>query len=262
MTQDMAQATPLRPKRLQGKVAIVTASTKGIGFAIAKRFLEEGASVVVSSRKENNVKEAVQDLQEVSKLVSGIVCHVAKQEDRQKLIQHTVEKFGHIDVLVNNAATNPVFGPTQDTSEAAWDKVMSVNVKAAFFLSLEVAKIMLEQQQPNCSIVFISSIGGLQPSPFLGAYSISKTCLFGITQTLAKEFAGRGIRVNCISPGLIKTDFSAALWQRPDATADIPLQRVGTPEDIAGVASFLVSDDASFITAENLVVSGGQAARL
>jgi len=246
--------------RLDGKVAIVTASTAGIGLAIAKRLGEEGAKVMISSRKQENVDKTVQELRDLKLDVHGVVCHVAKDDHRKKLIEETQAKFGgKIDILISNAAANPAYGPLIDTTGDQWDKIMDTNVKASFMLSKDIVPIM--QKQGGGSITFITSIAAFSPLPGLGAYSISKTALLGLSNALAAEHSRDGIRVNAIAPGIVKTHFSQALWedakQEQRIIKQVPLGRVGLVEDIAGVAAFLSSDDAAYVTGETLPVTGG-----
>jgi len=250
--------------KLSGKVAVVTASTDGIGFAIAKKLAIDGAKVVISSRKEQNVVNAVEELAAEGIQVEGTVCHVGKKEDRDNLLKFTQEKFGGLDILVSNAAVNPFFGPILDCPEDTWDKIFDVNVKTAFLLFKDSVPMM--QERGGGSAVFISSIGGFQPIPFLGPYSVSKTALLGLTKALAAECASDDIRVNCVAPGIIKTKFASALTEN-DSIAEkvldtVPLNRFGRPDEIGGIVSFLCSDDASYITGENFVVAGGINARL
>jgi len=251
-------------RSLDGRVAIVTASTDGIGFSIAERLARDGAKVVISSRKQKNVDSAVERLGQEGLLVTGVVCHVAKEEDREKLITETVEKFGGIDILISNAAVNPVFGPVLDCPEDAWDKIFDVNVKAAFLLAKSTVPHM--EKRGKGSIIFVSSIAGFQPISALGAYSVSKTALLGLTKVLAQELGSSGIRVNCIAPGVIDTKFSSMLVEtdsiRDKILEGIPLQRIGKPDEISGLASFLCSDDASYISGENIVAAGGSLSRL
>eukprot|EP00054_Salpingoeca_dolichothecata_P001662 m.20149 g.20149 ORF g.20149 m.20149 type:complete len:255 (+) comp12415_c0_seq1:2-766(+) len=251
--------------RLAGRVAVVTASTDGIGLAIAKRLGLEGAHVVVSSRKQDHVDKTVDLLKKDNINVSGLVCHVGKKADRENLIAHAVEKHGQLDILVSNAAVNPVFGPTIETPEDAWDKIMDVNVKCSFLLA-QAAMPHLNQSKFGGSVVFVSSIAGFQPFPSLGPYSVSKTALFALTKVLAAESAANKVRVNALAPGIIKTRFSQALWASPEAekqaTQNIPLQRLGEPEDCAGTVAFLCSDDASYVTGETIVTAGGMSSRL
>ncbi|XP_065065246.1 dehydrogenase/reductase SDR family member 4-like [Rhopilema esculentum] len=250
-------------KRLDGKVAIVTASTEGIGLAIAKDLGKNGAKVVISSRKEENVSNAIESLAKEGIDVKGVVCHVSKPEHRENLVNYTLKEYGSIDVLISNAAANPVFGPILDTNEDAWDKILDVNVKSSFFLAKSCIEHM---QKKGGSIVFISSIAGFLPMPGLGAYSVSKTALFGLTKALSVECAPMNIRVNCVSPGVIKTKFSSALWSSErilkSAMKQIPLQRIGEPEDVSGLVTFLASDESKYITGENIVASGGMPSRL
>lgn len=197
-------------RRLEGKVCVVTASSDGIGFAIAKRLGLEGAKVVVSSRKQANVDEAVKSLQNQGIVdVLGVTCHVAKENDRKKLFDETVKRFGGIDVLVSNAAVNPAVGSVLESSEEVWDKIFDVNVKAAYLLAKEVKPFIVKRG--SGSIIFISSIGGFQPFDLLGAYSVSKTALFGLTKAAALELVKDKIRVNCVAPGVIETKFSSAV---------------------------------------------------
>lgn len=247
--------------RFKGKVAIVTASTDGIGFAIAKRLAEDGASVCISSRKEKNVEEALQKLKGLP--VFGTVCHVAKADDRRRLLDLVRNEKGTLDFLISNAAVNPSFGPMLDTPEDAWDKIFEVNVKSAFLLTKEAVPLM---KQSTCgSIVYISSIGGYQILSALGAYSVSKTALLGLTKGLAEELAP-SIRVNCVCPGIIDTKFSSALTSNEgiaeEALRRVPLKRFGKPDDISGLVSFLCSDDAAYITGESIVAAGGYYSRL
>lgn len=197
-------------KRLEGKICVVTASSDGIGLAIAKKLGLDGAKVVVSSRKQANVDDAVKLLKSQGIIdVLGVSCHVAKEGDRKKLFEETVKKFGGIDVLVSNAAVNPAVSSVLESSEEAWDKIFDVNVKAAYLLAKEVKPYIINRG--GGSIVFISSIGGFQPFDLLGAYSVSKTALFGLTKAASLECVKDNIRVNCVAPGVIETKFSSAV---------------------------------------------------
>ncbi|XP_058971646.2 dehydrogenase/reductase SDR family member 4 [Pocillopora verrucosa] len=258
--------TAASSRSLEGKVAVVTASTEGIGFAIAKQLARDGAKVMISSRKQDKVIDAVSKLEkEQGCTVKGVVCHVGKNEHRRNLIKETLDTFGGIDILVSNAAANPTFGPILETPEESWEKIFDINVKSAFLLAKDVVPFM--KKRGGGSIVFVSSIAGLQPSlQGLGAYSVSKTALLGLTKVLANECAHMGVRVNCVAPGIIKTKFSGALWQSESLTeaalAQVPLRRLGESEDIGGAVSFLSSDQASYITGETLVIAGGMHSRL
>merc|ERR1712042_272594 len=250
--------------KLSGKVAIVTASTDGIGFGIAENLARHGASVMISSRKAANVTSAVEKLQAEGLSVGGTVCHVGKQEDRANLFQQTVDMFGGLDILVSNAAVNPYFGPTLECPEDVWDKIFEINVKVSFLLFKE--SVPLLQQRGGGSAVFVSSIGGFQPILALGPYSVSKTPLFGLTKALASEAAADNIRVNCIAPGIIQTKFAAALTDNDDISEKVletvPLGRFGQPAEMGGIVSFLASDEASYVTGETIVLAGGMNVRL
>lgn len=249
---------------LAGKVAIVSASTDGIGLAAAQALGKKGASVVVSSRRQANVDRAVALLQSQNIQVTGTTCNVGIGEDREKLIEVTLQKYGGIDILVSNAAVNPYFGNTLDSTEEVWDKILSINVKAAFLLTKLVVPHM--EKRGGGNVVFVSSVAGYQPMPALGPYSVSKTALLGLTRVLAPELAPSNIRVNCVAPGVIKTRFSSALWGNEDIMDEFKKQmcikRVGNPEEIGGVIAFLCSEEASYITGETITATGGMSGRL
>lgn len=259
-------STAAANRRLEGKVAIVTASTEGIGLAIAKRLVQDGAKVMISSRKQDKVTNAVSKLEKEEQgcTVRGVVCHVSKPEHRKNLVKETLHHFGGIDILVSNAAVNPVFGPVLQTPEDAWDKIFDVNVKSAFLLAKDVIPLM--EKKGGGSVVFVSSIAGYQPMQGLGAYSVSKTALLGLVKVLANECGQMGVRVNGVAPGIIKTKFSEAIWKNEaimkPALNQVPLARIGVSEDIGGAVSFLSSDEASYITGETLVINGGMQSRL
>ncbi|XP_067874585.1 dehydrogenase/reductase SDR family member 4-like [Heterodontus francisci] len=249
---------------LSGKVALVTASTQGIGLAIARRLARDGAQVVISSRKQASVDRALGQLQAEGLGVSGTVCHVGKREDREALVGETLKRHGAIDILVSNAAVNPFAGRVLDCSEEAWDKIFEVNVKTAFLLAKLVVPHM--ERRGGGSIVLVSSAAAYQPFPAIGPYSVSKTALLGLTKVLADELAPVNIRVNCLAPGVIRTKFSSALWSddslRQRFEEKIAMRRIGEPEECAGTVSFLCSQDAAYITGETIVVAGGFHCRL
>uniref|UniRef100_A0A672YWM7 Dehydrogenase/reductase SDR family member 4-like n=1 Tax=Sphaeramia orbicularis TaxID=375764 RepID=A0A672YWM7_9TELE len=245
---------------LTGKVAIVTASTDGIGLAAAQALGKKGAHVVVSSRRQANVDRAVALLQSQSIQVTGTTCNVGKAEDREKLVALTLQKYGGVDILVSNAAVNPFFGNTMDSTEEVWDKILSINVKASFLMTKLVVPHM--EKRGGGNVVFVSSVAGYQPMPALGPYSVSKTALLGLTRVLAPELAPSNIRVNCVAPGIIKTRFSSALWQNEDIMDEFKKQIIGEPDEIGGVVAFLCSDEASYITGETITVTGGMSCRL
>ncbi|XP_026829528.1 dehydrogenase/reductase SDR family member 4 isoform X2 [Ooceraea biroi] len=235
-----------------------------IGLSIAKRLAQEGAKVVISSRREANVKKAIEELKSEGLQATGIVCHVGKAEDRKRLFEKTKADFGGLDILVSNVAVNPVMSTVMDTAEEAWDKIFDVNVKATYLLMQESLPLLKCSKSP--SIVIVSSIAGYQPFSLLGVYSISKTALLGLTKVTADELACDGIRVNCIAPGIIMTKFSKAIYEtegaHETAVSNISMGRLGQPDEVAGTAAFLASDDAAYITGETIVVAGGMKSRL
>ncbi|OAY25868.1 tropinone reductase-like 3 [Manihot esculenta] len=248
-------------KRFAGKVAIVTASTQGIGFAIAQRLGCEGASVVISSRKLKNVDEAVEKLKAQGIEVIGVVCHVSNAEQRKNLIEKTVQKYGKIDVVVSNAAANPSVESILQTQESVLDKLWEINVKASILLLKDAAPHMPK----GSSVILISSIGGYNPHASMAMYGVTKTALLGLTKALAAEMAP-DTRVNCIAPGFVPTHFADFITNNDAMRASIEqgtlLNRLGTTEDMASATAFLASDDASYITGETLVVAGGMPSRL
>ncbi|GAB6027717.1 Dehydrogenase reductase SDR member 4 [Chamberlinius hualienensis] len=251
-------------KRFQDKVAVVTASTEGIGLAIAKRFAQEGAHVVISSRRKENVTNALNTLkQEGLTNVSGIVCHVGDKKDREALLQHTL-KQGGVDILVNNAGLNLQYGPIQETTEEIWDKMLDINLKSAFLTTQEFLPHM--KKRGGGSILFMSSILALHPHPMMGVYSLSKLTLHALTKVLAHNIGPRNIRVNCIAPGGVHTKMGKQIENDHfiKTYSDIfqPVSRFAVPEEIAGVVAFICSDDASFINGEIIGATGGARAWL
>ncbi|CAL9110512.1 unnamed protein product [Musa textilis] len=247
--------------RLEGKVAIVTASTQGIGFAIAQRLGLEGAAVVVSSRKQKNVDEAVETLRSKGIEAMGIVCHVSNPQHRKDLIEKTVQKYGHIDIVVSNAAANPTVESILDTKEPVLDKLWEINVKSSILILQDASSYL----RKGSSIILISSIAGYHPQASMAMYGVTKTALFGLTKALAAEMSP-DTRVNCIAPGFVPTHFADFLTKTAAIRKTIEdrtlLKRLGTTEDMASAAAFLASDDSSYITGETLVVAGGMPSRL
>jgi len=244
---------------LTGKVALITGASKGIGEAMAEIFAEAGAKVVVSSRKQSAVDEVAHQLIAKGYAATAVACNVGDLAQLKDLVDATVAAYGGVDIVVNNAATNPVFGPVLLTEEAAFDKIMDVNVKAAFELGKLVYPIMA--QRGGGSIINISSIGGLMPEPGLGIYSVSKAALVMLTKVMAKEWGAVGIRANVICPGLIQTKFSEALWKNEEmltkSVRKLPIARIGQPDDIAGMALYLASEASAYTTGAVFSVDGG-----
>lgn len=244
---------------LQNKVALITGASKGIGKAIAELYAQAGAKVVVSSRKQEAVDEVAGEINRQGGEAIGVACNIGDVNDLQKLVDASLAKFGTIDILVNNAAANPSFGPVVDTTESSFDKIMAVNVKGPFELAKKVYPIL--KAKKNGSVINISSVGGLRPEPGLGIYSMSKAALISLTKVIAKEWGDDNIRVNVICPGLIKTKFSEALWSNDKIMSMmmkvLAIKRVGTPEEIAGLALYLASDASAYSTGSVFTADGG-----
>ncbi|MDE0980523.1 MAG: glucose 1-dehydrogenase [Gammaproteobacteria bacterium] len=244
---------------LEGKVAVITGSTKGIGLAIANRMAEQGAKVVISSRNQDACDEAATAIREKGFEAIAIACNINYKEQLAELVTKTEEQLGKVNVLVCNAALNPYFGPSQDIPDAAFDKVMHANIGSVHRLCQRVLPGMAETG--GGAVIIVSSIGGLKGTDALGAYAISKAADMQIARNLAVEWGPKNIRVNCIAPGLIKTDFAKALWENPEiyeaTVSKYPLRRIGEPDEIAGAAVFLASNAGSFTTGQTIVIDGG-----
>ena len=244
---------------LTGKVAVITGSTKGIGKAIAEEYAKAGAKVVISSRKADACEKVANELKEQGLDALPIACHVGDKAQLQNLVDKTLETWGKIDILVCNAATNPVYGPTHDVSDEAFDKIMGTNVKGTFWLCNMVIPQMVKLG--GGSIVLLSSIAGIRASANIGVYGMSKAAEAGLARNLSLEWGPKNIRVNSIAPGLIRTDFAQALLDDPDrlkrVEEKLPLRRVGEPVDIAGVALFLGSAAGAYVTGQTIVADGG-----
>jgi NAD(P)-dependent dehydrogenase (short-subunit alcohol dehydrogenase family) len=247
------------PFRLDGQVAIITGSSRGIGKQTALLMARLGAKVVVSSRKAEACEAVATQIREERGEAAVIACNVSRKPEVEALIAGTVGRFGRIDILVCNAAANPAFGPMSELSDEAFDKIMATNVKANLWLCNLVIPGMAERG--GGAVVIVSSIAGLRASPMIGAYGLSKAADFALARTLAVEWSGRNIRINCVAPGLIRTDFARALWEDPERLAKrnaaTPLRRIGEPDEIAAVAAFLAAPAASFITGQTIVADGG-----
>lgn len=244
---------------LSGKVAVITGSSRGIGRSVAECMARAGARVVVSSRKADACAAVVDSIVSAGGEAVAVPCNVSQSAQLQSLVDESVKAFGGIDILVCNAAVNPYFGPMASMPEDAYDKIMNSNVKANFLLCNMAAPHMVGRGGGN--IIIVSSIGGGQGSATLGVYGMSKAADFSLTKNLAIEWGPKGIRANCIAPGLIKTDFAKALWDNPEnlkaSTARSPLLRIGVPDEIAGAAVFLGSRAGDFMTGQTMVIDGG-----
>ncbi|PHQ25966.1 short-chain dehydrogenase [Marinobacter guineae] len=245
---------------MTGKVAVITGSTKGIGRAIAEEMARLGARVVISSRKAEACEQVASELKAQGYEAIAIPCHVGKKDELQNLVDKTNEAWGAIDVLVCNAATNPVYGTTAEMTDDAWDKIMDTNVKGTFWLTNMVLPQMAEKGEG--AVVLLSSIAGIRGNTTIGTYGVSKAAEAALARNLAVEWGPKGIRVNSIAPGLIKTDFAKALWEDPvrvkRAEDKTPLRRIGEPVDIAGLAVFLSTRASAYITGQVIVADGGE----
>lgn len=244
---------------LSGKVAIITGSSKGIGKAIAKGLAEQGAQVIISSRNQEACNEVATAFNNQGLKAIGIACHIGKEDQRKNLVDKTIAAFGRIDILVNNAAINPVYGPIEEVSPEIFDKIMDVNVKAPWSLSNLVLPHF--QANKNGSIINIASVEGLTPGLGLGIYSTSKAAILMLTKNQAKEWGKFGVKANAICPGLIKTKFSAALWQNEKILSKVekalPSSRMGMPEEMVGLACLLSSDAGNYMTGGVYTADGG-----
>jgi NAD(P)-dependent dehydrogenase (short-subunit alcohol dehydrogenase family) len=245
--------------RLDDKVAIITGSTKGIGRAIAESMADLGAKVVISSRKADACEDVAKAIRDSGGDAVALPCNISRKAEVEGLVADTNKKWGRVDILVCNAAVNPVYGPLGQLSDEAFDKVMGSNVKSNLWLANLVIPGMAERG--GGAVVIVSSIAGIRGTGVLGAYGISKAADFALARNLAVEWGPKNVRVNCIAPGLVKTDFARALWEDERAVARrnaaTPLRRIGEPHEIGGIAAFLASPAASFITGQVIVADGG-----
>jgi NAD(P)-dependent dehydrogenase (short-subunit alcohol dehydrogenase family) len=244
---------------LRNKVALITGSTKGIGLAIALRMAECGARVVISSRRQDACDEVAARIRAQGGTALALACNINHKEQLQQLVAETTRQLGSIDILVINAALNPFFGSSQDIPDEAFDKIMHANIGSAHRLCQLAIPAMADNG--GGAVIIVSSIAGLKGSALLGAYGVSKAADMQIARNLAVEWGPRNVRVNCIAPGLVRTDFARALWESPEIYAatitKYPLRRIGEPDEIAGAAVFLASAAGSFITGQTLVIDGG-----
>ena len=245
---------------VEGKVAIVTGGSRGIGESIAKALGQSGAKVAIASRKKEGLDVAAERLRKEGVTVEAFTCHTGKADDVARLFQQVVAAFGQVDVLVNNAATNPHFGPLMTADDAAFDKTIEVNLKGYFYTSRELVRHVVDRNAKG-AIVNVTSVAGLSGAPLQGVYGMTKAAVVSMTQTMAIELASSGIRVNAIAPGLVDTRFASAIVQNKDLVERVvgrtPIGRYGQPDEIAGAALYLASDAASFLTGQTIVVDGG-----
>jgi len=243
---------------LSGKVALVTGGSRGIGKAIAVGLAKFGADIAITSRKFPDLEEVAKEIKGLGRRSMAITTHVGRMNELNNLVQQVKGELGRIDILVNNAATNPTMDTAMDIEERAWDSIMNLNLKGLFFLSQAVARLMKEQGEGK--IINVASVAGITPN-ILPVYSISKAGVIMATKVMAQQWAQYNIRVNAIAPGLTKTRFSEALWSNPvvlqAAMERTPLHRVAEPDEMVGAVIFLASDASSYVTGHVLIVDGG-----
>ena len=244
---------------LGGKVAIVTGSSRGIGRAIAEELAAAGATVVISSRKQDACEEVAEAIRANGGKAIAIAASISDKAALQELAERSIAELGKVDILVCNAASNPYYGPMSGITDDQFRKILDNNVLSNHWLIQMVAPQMVERG--DGSIIIISSIGGLTSSTVIGPYNISKAADFQLARNLALEFGTSGVRVNCIAPGLIRTDFAKALWENPDTlkavTRSTPMKRIGEPHEIAGAAVFLAAPASTYITGQTIIIDGG-----
>jgi NAD(P)-dependent dehydrogenase (short-subunit alcohol dehydrogenase family) len=245
---------------LNDKVAIVTGASRGIGEAIARTYAQAGAKVVLASRKLDGLKEVEAKIVEAGGEAFSVACHTGAEEQIEHLFRSAVERFGKVDVLVNNAATNPYFGPMMNVEMAAWEKTFEVNVKGYFWTSRALVRHLLARKAPG-AIVNVASVAGQMAMPLQGVYAMTKAAVISMTKTLAMELGTENIRVNAIAPGLVETKFAAALTTSDEISRMVrekmALKHFAQPEDIAGLALLLASDQSRYMTGECVVIDGG-----
>uniref|UniRef100_A0A7S0REP7 Dehydrogenase/reductase SDR family member 4 n=1 Tax=Chlamydomonas leiostraca TaxID=1034604 RepID=A0A7S0REP7_9CHLO len=259
----MASSSNSKCRRLEGKVALVTAATAGIGLATAERLASEGAKIFLCSRRQEAVDKAVSELRAKGYTAAGCPCHVGSKEQRKRFIEEAVKAYGQADILVSNAAVSPAAAAISETPEDAINKILDINIKAAVML---VQEALPHLRAPGASIIFISSVTAYNPPLPIGMYAVSKTALLGLAKGLAAELGPQGVRVNAVAPGIVPTKLSSYLVQSPELARQqaeaTHLKRLGTPEDMAAAVAYLASDDAAYMTGETLVVAGGMPSKL
>ncbi|MEZ4664991.1 MAG: glucose 1-dehydrogenase, partial [Caldilineaceae bacterium] len=245
---------------LSHKVALITGASRGIGEAIAKTYAAAGATVILSSRKQEGLETVAAEIQAAGGRAIPIAAHTGDSRAVQALVEQVVQQVGGVDILVNNAATNPHFGPIMTSEESHWDKILDVNVKGYFRMVQACAPLM--QARGGGKVINMASVAGRTPLAGMGIYCVSKAAVIMLTEVLAAELAADNIQVNAIAPGFIKTQFSSAIWANPainDAVvAAIPQKRIAAPEELTGIALYLASAASSFTTGATITVDGGQ----
>jgi len=247
---------------LTGKVALITGGSRGIGLAIAEAYAAAGAKVAIASRKQEAVDEAAENLRRAGGDALGVAAHTGDGAAVAALVERVAGHFGGLDILVNNAATNPHFGPFLTAEDSHWDKILDVNVKGYFRVAKACIPFM--RQRGGGKIINVASVAGLEPQPMMGVYCVSKAAVLMMTQVLAAEVAADNIQVNAIAPGFVKTKFSQVLWSTPDIhdklVKAVPQRRMAEPAEITGIAVYLASAASSYTTGATFVVDGGQLA--
>jgi NAD(P)-dependent dehydrogenase (short-subunit alcohol dehydrogenase family) len=248
--------------RLDDRVAVVTGASRGIGRAIALGLAAAGAHLVLAARRAPDLEAGAAEIRRLGRRALVVPAHLGRPPDIDRLFDETERAFGRIDILVNNAATNPVFGPLVDVEPAAWDRILALNVTGYLLAAQRAARAMLAAGRG--AIVNVASTAGLRASAGIGAYSVSKAAVIMLTRVLARELAPGGVRVNAIAPALVETRFSEALWKTPEILETYlratPMGRTGRAEEMAGAAVYLCSDAASYVTGQTLVLDGGHLA--
>lgn len=247
--------------RLEGKVAVISGASRGIGQAIARTFAGAGARVVIGSRRQENIQQAAAAINEAYPgRAHAVVAHAGKREDAQAMVDAALEQYGRVDIAVNNAGTNPHFGPILSSEPSHWEKILEVNVQGCFWLCQAAAQQMRAQDSGG-KIINMASVTGLEPGPMMGVYSVSKAAVIMLTKALALELGPDNIQVNAIAPGIIKTRFSRALWDNPGLRSNFEAKtaagRLGEPEEVCGLALYLASEASSYVTGGVFTVDGG-----
>ncbi len=244
---------------LEGKIALITGGSRGIGRSIALAYAGHGADVALCSRKIEGLEEVAGEVRELGRRALAVAAHMGRPDEIESVVERTEAELGPIDILVNNAATNPIFGPILYSTVEAFDKIMEVNVRGYYLMSMAAGKRMMERE--SGIIINVASTAGRSPMPGLGIYSVSKAGVMMLTKVMAWEWAAFNIRVNTIAPGMVETKFSKAIWETPELLEEVrkhtPMGRISQPEEIAGAAVYLASDASSFVTGETIVLDGG-----